>query len=484
MSTSRRAFLRQAGCALGGAALASTLTDFALVNALAAQDAALDAAADYRALVCIFLNGGSDGNNMIVPLDAEYDAYSSVRAASTLAIDRAALLGVNTPPRIPRPFGFHPNMPEMRDLFNLGRVAVQCNVGPLVEPLTRATYQNGSGKRPYQLFSHSDQVTQWQNAVSQTLGQAGWGGRIADRTGGLNGAATFPQLVSIAGVSVFMTGNNTRPLAISDARTSLSSVLPLTMTLGPGDGIFPFTSDQVAARRVAFDQLRAIDHDAMLVKASGDLTTSALQTSQALSVNPTINTIFPNSTNNFDNLTGLAAQLLQVAKIIKLRDTLGMKRQIFFCSIGGFDSHNNQRGAGANTQDSLLQQVSRAMKAFHDATVELGVENSVTTFTISDFGRTLQPAGSGAGVGSDHAWGNHQLMMGGAVRGGDFYGKFPTLALGGPDDADSRGRWIPTTSIEQYAATLATWYGLAATDVPLVFPFITRFSSPNLGFMF
>ncbi|HVF57209.1 MAG TPA: DUF1501 domain-containing protein [Pyrinomonadaceae bacterium] len=484
MSTTRRNFLRQGVCALGGVALASSLTDFALVNALAAQDAALDAATDYRALVCIFLNGGNDGNNMIVPLDAEYDAYSTVRAASTLAIDKAALLPANTPPRIPRPFGFHPNMPEVRDLFNLGKLGVQCNVGPLVEPLTKTTYQNGTGKRPYQLFSHSDQVTQWQNAVSNTLGQSGWGGRIGDRAAGLNGAATFPQLVSISGVSLFVTGVNTRPLAISDARTSLSSVLPLSMTQGAGDGLFPFLASDVAARRVAFDQMRALDQSAMLVKAGSDLTTSALQTSQALSVNPTINTIFPESTNNFDNLSTLSAQLLQVAKIIKLRDTLGMKRQIFFCSLGAFDTHNNQRGAGASSQDSLLRQVSRAMKAFYEATIELGVESNVTTFTISDFGRTLQPAGSGAQVGTDHAWGNHQLIMGGAVRGGDLYGTFPTLALRGPDDADTRGRWIPTTSIEQYAATLATWYGLSPTDVPLVFPLINRFSSPNLGFMF
>jgi uncharacterized protein (DUF1501 family) len=162
-----------------------------------------------------------------------------------------------------------------------------------------------------------------------------------------------------------------------------------------------------------------------------------------------------------------------------------MKRQIFFCQLGGFDSHSAQRTNGS--QDGLLTQVSQAMKAFYDATVELGVQNKVTSFTLSDFGRTLQPAGSGAGVvGSDHAWGNHHMVMGGLVAGNTIYGSYPTLRLGGPDDTDSsspRGRWIPTTSVEQYAATLATWYGLSTSDLPAVFPLIGRFPTANLGFI-
>jgi uncharacterized protein (DUF1501 family) len=253
------------------------------------------------------------------------------------------------------------------------------------------------------------------------------------------------------------------------------------LSLNNPPGASGYTAAQTTARRAAFDELRNLDFSTMLVKASRDTTEQAIQTSLSLNTNPTINTLFPPSTNNLTNLTTLGAQLLQVAKIIALRDTLGIKRQIFFCSLGGFDTHSGQ--TGANGQSALLAQVSQAMKAFYDATVELRIQDQVTTFTLSDFGRTLQPAGSGGAVGSDHGWGNHHFIMGGAVRGGDFYGRFPTLALGGPDDADSRGRWIPSTSVEQYAATLASWYGLPASDIPLVFPFIGRFPTPNLGFM-
>jgi uncharacterized protein (DUF1501 family) len=197
-----------------------------------------------------------------------------------------------------------------------------------------------------------------------------------------------------------------------------------------------------------------------------------VQTSQALSsANPPA-LVFPN--------TSIGRQLKQVANLISLRGTLNLNRQIFFCSLGGFDTHSIQ----LNTQATLLQQLSQALKAFYDATVTLGVEQQVTAFTLSDFGRTFQPAGSGAAqVGSDHGWGNHQLIMGGSVRGGDFYGKYPTLALGGPDDTDSRGRWIPTTSVDQYAATLAAWYGLSSSDIPVVFPFINRFATADLGFL-
>ena len=467
MSSTRRDFLRQTGCAiLGGTALAAGIESFSMVGALA-QEAA---ATDYKALVCIFLGGGNDGNNLIVPLDAEYGQYNSVRGAAGLALTQSSLLPIT--PLSGRPFGMHPSLPEMQSLFNQQKLSVVCNVGPLVEPLTRTTYRNGTGRRPYQLFSHSDQVNQWQTTSSEFVSQTGWGGRVADRAAMLNGTASFPQLISIAGISTFVVGGASRPLAISDSRTSLSQVLPLNNPPGASG----FSTGQNTARRTAFDALRRLDQGATLVKASNDTTESALAASEALaSANATLVTAFPDTT--------LGYQLEQVARLIKSRDLLNVKRQIFFVSLGGFDTHSNQRGAAGNTQDALLVQVSQAMRAFYDATVELGVQNNVTTFTLSDFGRTLQPAGSGAGVGSDHAWGNHHLVMGGAVRGGDFYGTFPTLALNGPDDAESRGRWIPTLSIEQYAATLAAWYGLSTADIPLVFPLIGRFNNPNLGFL-
>ena len=470
MGTSRRDFLRNGMCTLGGLALASRIQDFGLVHALTPQSAT-----DYKALVCIFLNGGNDGNNMIVPLDAEYTNYFNERNPAGLAIPQASLLPIN--PLSGRTFGLHPNMPEMRDLFNQGKMAVLCNNGPLVEPLTRVTYQNGTGKKPLQLFSHSDQVGLFQTSIADQTSQTGWGGRVADKTAVLNGVATFPQNISIAGINLILTGVNTRQLAVGDvgntaSPTSLSSLLPLTMT---------GSSSEVSSRRAAFDALRGMDLNLTLVKATSDTRTGTLQTSAALaSANATLTTPFPN--------TQLGRQLMQIARLIKVSTdptaVINMKRQIFFASRGGFDTHNNQRGGG---QDTLLLEVSQAMKAFYDATGELGLQDKVTTFTMSDFGRTFQPAGAGAAVGSDHAWGNHSLIVGGAVRGGTFYGTFPILARGGPDDTDGgsnpRGRWIPTTSVEQYAATLAAWYGLSPTDVPLVFPLIGRFSTPNLGFM-
>lgn len=472
MAITRRDFLRNSACAIGGAALASSIDTFSVVHALTPQ-----AAADYRALVCVFLNGGNDGNNMLVSLD-QYDGpagslvegYSNVRNPAGLAIAKASLLPIS--PVSGGSYGFHPNMPEMQALFNQGKLAVLCNSGPLVEPLTRTTYQNGTGKKPLQLFSHSDQVGLFQTAIANVVSQTGWGGRLADKTNGLNGSATFPSNISIAGINLLLSGVDTRQLAVADSGTSLANVLQLSMSGS--------TSEQ-ASRLVSFNELRTLDNNFKLVKAASDIRSSSIQTDNALSsVNPTLATVFPN--------TSLGRQLKQVALLIKAcTDPLvgiNMKRQIFFTQIGGFDTHSAEIGG----QGGLLTQVSQAINAFFLATGELGVQDKVTTFTMSDFGRTFQPAGTGVNaVGTDHAWGNHQLIAGGAVLGGTFYGTYPTLRLGGPDDTDGgsgpRGRWIPTTSVEQYAATLANWYGLAGADLPAVFPLISRFATSNLGFL-
>ena len=471
MSITRRDFLRSSACALGSVALASSIDTFGIVHALTPQ-----AASDYKALVCIFLNGGNDGNNMLVSLD-QYDGpagslvegYANVRSASGLAIAKASLLPIS--PASGGSYGFHPNMPEVQNLFNQGKLAVLCNNGPLVEPLTRTTYQNGTGKKPLQLFSHSDQVGLFQTSIANTVSQTGWAGRLADKTQALNGAATFPSNISIAGINLILTGVDTRQLAVADSGTSLANVLQLTMT---------GTDSERASRLASFNELGTLDNNFKLVKAASDIRASSIQTDNALSsVNPTLATVFPN--------TSLGRQLKQVALLIKAcTDPLAginMKRQIFFAQIGGFDTHSAEIGG----QGNLLTQLSQAISAFYAATVELGVQDNVTAFTMSDFGRTLQPAGSGVNaVGTDHAWGNHQLIVGGSVLGHTFYGTYPTLRLGGPDDTDGgsnpRGRWIPTTSVEQYAATLATWYGLSTADLSTVFPLIGRFSTANLGF--
>jgi uncharacterized protein (DUF1501 family) len=472
MAITRRDFLRSSACAVGSMALASSIDTFSVVHALTPQ-----AASDYKALVCVFLNGGNDGNNMFVSLD-QYNGpagslttgYSNVRSAAGLAIAQASLLPVS--PVSGGSYGFHPNMPEMQTLFNSGKLAVLCNNGPLVEPLTRTTYQNGTGKKPLQLFSHSDQVGLFQTAIADNVSQTGWGGRLADKTSGLNGSATFPSNISIAGINLLLSGVDTRQLAVADSGTSLANVLQLNAA--------PTTAEQTP-RFASFNELRTLDNNFKLVKAASDTRTSSMQTDDALSsVNPTLATVFPN--------TSLGRQLKQVALLIKACTDatagINMKRQIFFTQLGGFDTHSAEIGG----QGGLLTQVSQAISAFYAATVELGVQDKVTTFTMSDFGRTLQPAGTGVNaVGTDHAWGNHQLIVGGSVLGHTLYGTYPTLALGGPDDTDGgsnpRGRWIPTTSVEQYAATLATWYGLSSADLSAVFPLIGHFATPNLGFL-
>lgn len=466
MANTRRDFLRTSACALGGMALASSLETFGVVHALTPQ-----AAPDYRALVCVFLNGGNDGNNMFLDLN-QYSQYSTARNAAQLAIPQASFLSVA--PVSGGSFGFHPNMPEMQTLFNQGKLAVLCNIGPLVEPLTRTTYQNGTGKKPLQLFSHSDQVGLYQTAIANSVSQTGWGGRLADKTLGLNGAATFPSNVSIAGVNLYLTGVDTRQLAVADSNTSLANVLQLNNAPSA-------TASEISSRLASFNELRTFDTNFKLIKAASEIRSSSIQTDNALStVNPVLATVFPN--------TSLGRQLLQVARLIKASTDpaagINMKRQIFFVQIGGFDTHSAQ----LTGQGTLLQQVSQAINAFFNATVELGFQDKITLFTMSDFSRTLQPSGTGAAqVGSDHAWGNHQMIVGGAVQGHTLYGTYPNLTPGGPDDTDGgstpRGRWIPTTSIDQYAATLATWYGLSSADLPAVFPLIGHFSSPNLGFL-
>jgi uncharacterized protein (DUF1501 family) len=466
MAQTRRDFLRNTACALGSMALASSIENFGIIHAMTPQ-----VATDYRALVMVFLNGGNDGNNMFLDLN-QFNTYNTARFDAGLAIAQGSFLPVS--PATGGSFGFHPNMPEMQSLFSQGKLAMLCNNGPLVEPLTRTTYQNGTGKKPLQLFSHSDQVGLFQTSIANSVSQTGWGGRLADKTNGLNGGATFPSNVSIAGVNLYLTGVDTRQLAVADSNTALGNVL----VLNNGQGLS--TADN-NSRFTAFNQLRTFDNEFKLVKAASEIRSSAIQTDNALSsVNPTLATAFP--------VTSLGRQLKQVALLIKACTEasagINMKRQIFFTQIGGFDTHSAQIPG----QGGLLTQVSQAINAFYLATVELGLQDKVTLFTMSDFSRTMQPSGSGTtAVGSDHAWGNNHIIVGGSVLGNAIYGTYPNVTPGGPDDTDGgsspRGRWIPTTSVEQYAATLATWYGLSSADLAGVFPLIGRFATPNLGFL-
>ena len=495
MKRSRRKFLRDTACGLTAAAVVNSLDRLSLVNAMVNQQPAV--ASDYKALVCVFLSGGSDCNNMVIPYDNYTDplggstsGYDNVRTASGLAVPRTALSGTKITPANSGgvAYALHPNLspevvtpaqlPGLLGPWNQGKLAILCNYGSLRQPTTKAQYQSnvGGAFRPYQLFSHSDQVNQQMSSIVNTTGQTGWGGRIADNTGALNGATVLPMAMSVAGSNLFETGATTRQIAIGTG--SLANVLALSWS-GPSSAN-PFTNGS------SFRQLLGFDRGQTLIRGAEDTTSQALSADQTLNQpDPPIATTFPG--------TGLGNQLKQVAKFVYLntKGALGMHRQIFFCSLGGFDTHTNETSTdptqpnNAGGQGNLLTQFSQAARAFYDEMAAQGNANNVTLFTISDFGRTFQPSGSGAAsVGSDHAWGSHAFIMGGAVLGGTFYGAYPTLDMNGPDDdGGKRGRWIPTTSIDQYGATLAQWYGLPANLLTTVFPNLSKFPTQNLGFL-
>ena len=454
---SRRKFLLGAG-ALGATSALGTIEGMGLMRALA-ESAPVN---DYKALVCVFLNGGNDANNLVIPRDnTQYNLYSSARGGSTgLAIAQSQLIAIN-PTSLSAGYGLHPQFQPLKPVWDAGKMALLCNVGTLVEPLTKAEYTSSAKAKPEQLFSHSDQQLQWQAAISNDYSRTGWGGRLADVIGAMNGTNTLPMIASIAGSSLFTVGNTPKVVAIPSSGTF---------------GLSGFNTTAASqARLKALKDLLLLDSSNEFVREADDVFAQSIDASNVM--NPIISSTTTAITPLFTRLnTSIANQLRQVAKLIEARNTLGLKRQIFFVSLGGFDTHTGQIA----TQSNLFAQLAPALKAFYDATVQLGIANQVTTFTLSDFGRTLKQASGG---GSDHGWGNHQIIMGGAVKGGDFYGRFPDQTLGGPDDLSTNGRWIPTTSVDQYAATLASWLGVSASQLPLVVPNLGRFPTSNLGFL-
>jgi uncharacterized protein (DUF1501 family) len=504
MKESRRDFLKNSGCcALGMVTLATQMSYLGTISAIAQKtldaNAAPEGGSDYKALVCVFWSGGNDGNNMVIPNHndgsiSNYAAYFGARNTQGLAVSQASLVPITVPRLNSLTYGLHPQLGAgiagginngIAELFGQGKLAVVTNVGTLVRPLTKAQYSSNSFQKPYQLFSHSDQVTQAQTSVSNTQSFTGWGGRISDKLGALaippNPNGLVPMVTSIAGAQLFTAGQMTLPLAIADSATPLANVL------NPAGFTPPVTGSNLA-RLNAFNALRTQDLSSNYIAAASHVTDLAMQANSALASATDVNTAFPN--------TSIGRQLKQVARLIKDRFDLNINRQIFFVQLGGFDTHTNQIA----NQGSLFGQLSQALRSFWDELVFQGIQNSVTTFTLSDFCRTFNPAGSGGTVGTDHAWGNHMFVLGGSVAGGDFYGSlrpdgsgtyFPTLTLGGLDDTDSgtsaRGRWIPTTAVDQYAAVLARWFGLPQDSPTLnaVFPNLSNFPGTfsQLGFL-
>lgn len=449
MPSSRRSFVKAASLAAAGNALG--LRPFGMLNALAQSSGATSG---YKALVCVFLYGGNDANNTVIPFDTKgYTNYAGIRGPLTLA--QNTLLGLNSLPS----YALHPSMPEVAALINAGHASIVANVGTLIQPLTRTTYLAGAGN-PSNLFSHPDQQEEWQNAAQSGSTPTGWAGRIADALGAsYNQGATIPMITSVAGDTLFCNGAGTTPVAVSPGNLSGASCSE---------------SSSVCATRTASAQaMLNFSSGISLVQADDNITGNAYKYANSLAAAvksvSALKTVFPTA-------NGLAAQLQQIAQIIQVRSALGVDRQIFFCGIGNFDTHATQ----LTTQATLLGQISAAIGAFYNALVELGMQNNVTTFTMSDFARTFQPNSNN---GSDHGWGSHHFVVGGAVKGGQMFGTYPTLTLGGPDDSGTNGRWIPSTSSVQYASTLAQWFGVPTASLAGVFPTLSAFKVTNLGFM-
>ena len=475
----RRDFFRQAACAaVGTVSIATTIRDLRFINTAVAQQPLND----YKALVCIFLSGGNDCNNIIVPVGADYTPYAAAR--QNLALPQSSLLPITPINNDGRNYGLHPTLGEMQTLFQEGKMAMLFNVGPLVHPMTRAQYQAKSVPRPPQLFSHSDQVTHWQTSLPDQPPTSGWGGRIADllhpgQLDLINGVPTansakIALCTSLSGANTFEVGDT-----FAQYHVSTSGAVTVSGVTG--------------TRLDAFKAILDVSSVNLQRSAFAGVTKNAIETGDLLN-----NSIAGTAAANFFNIpfptTSLGNQLKMVARLIEAGPRpssgtppgLNMKRQIFFCSVGGYDTHTSQvQNNGATEADrvlgshtNLLNEVSEAVFAFTRAMEQIGRGNQVTAFTASDFGRTFPTNGQG----SDHGWGSHHFIVGGAVAGRKTYGTFPVLQVNGPDDT-STGRWIPRTAVDQYSATLAKWFGVSDSDMATVFPNIDHFAASNLGFM-
>lgn len=457
----RREFIGQASCAgVGTTALMSTLLTLRLANSLSAQTAGTTG--DYRALVCLFLSGGNDSFNMLVPTTSgEYEAYAKVRG--NLAIAKETLLGVSPSNLGGRTLGIHPSMTEVRDLFTSGRLAFVSNVGSLIRPMSLADYKAGR-YLPLSLYSHADQIKQWQTCIPDQRTAIGWGGRAADIIKSLNSPSLVSMNISLAGQSVFLTGQQAFTYAVgSSGATALTGYSPTTAT--------NLTSVRSRGVESVVDQKYRNLLEQTYADSTRDAIDSYYEFSSAIGTSA-LSTPVPSGNS-------LASSLAMVARIIAANTKFGARRQIFFVQLGGWDHHDEV----INNQLTMLRTVSQAVGFFSSALNEINQANNVTLFTASDFGRTLTSNGNG----SDHAWGGNHLVMGGAVRGGQVYGDaaagyYPDLQKLSTIDT-GQGRLIPGVAVDEYARDLLSWFGVGNGDMDYVLPgFSGRFGGrPTLG---
>ena len=462
---SRRAFLRRSSqlAAMGAA------SSYAMGLAGISEAAAFSTVQDYKALVCVFLYGGNDHGNTLIPFDAtNYARYSAIRGGDGIdegggiALPREAL--ANTVLTTPddqeltdnQTYALAPTMSRLKARFDEGVMAPLLNVGPLEAPMTRAQYDARSVPRPAKLFSHNDQQSTWQSSRAEGA-PSGWGGRISDLAQTANSNAMFTA-INATGNAVFLSGQTAVPYKVSSNGATLFR---------------PLRSGRLYRSSTAADALNTI-----LRTGTGNILAAdhALMNDRSIQYGPFVSDALQQSsvTTDFGVDNRLASQLSVVASLIAARGNLGVKRQVFMVSMGGFDNHDGLIGQ----HEGLLAQVDFALDAFYRATVELGIADKVTTFTASDFGRTLTSNGDG----SDHGWGGHHFIMGGAVQGGRFYGRAPEVSVDGNDQV-GRGRLLPSVSVDEYSATLAQWFGVAASELESIAPNIGRFQSPDLGFL-
>lgn len=443
----RRTFLAHS-CGLATVTAASSILQLGLARSVAAQGAG-----DYRALVCILLAGGNDSFNMLVPDDSDqYGQYQSVR--SDLALPRDALLPLAGTADSGRRFALHPGMTGLQQLFAEGDAAMLCNVGTLLEPFDAQALAAGTAAAPLGLFSHSDQIQQWQTAISDQRSAQGWGGRMADLLQGPNPSNGISMNISLSGNNIFQSGSTVAEYSVTpqgDGAIGLN---------GYNDG-----SNVGELRRQFIDSLLGARPGHLLRGEYRDRLAGSIEAQQyfvqAMQSAAPLATVFAEDP--------LSTSLRQIARIISVREQIGAPRQVFFVTVGGWDHHDEL----LNNQAAMLPAVSNALLSFRNALRELGVARQVTTFTTSDFGRTLTSNGRG----SDHGWGGHHIVMGGAVNGGRFYGTYPEIYPGSPLDV-GRGIYAPTTAVEEYFAELALWFGVPASDLDTVLPNVARFYDP------
>lgn len=460
---SRRDFVGTMSCAaIGSTTFFSTLFNLQSMSASSIANANhLDSSDEYRALVCIMLGGGNDSFNMLAPTDSShYNEYAATR--SNLALAQNDILNLNPLTYNEKELGLHPAMPEMKALFDQGKLAVVCNVGTLVQPTSKSDYLNGTGL-PFGLFSHADQDKQWQTSVPQTNSPTGWAGRLADLVQSANTNQDISMNISLSGKNIFQLGQQSAEYAILPTGNG-------SIGIQGYDGTSAFNQIRTGAVKSLMEQ----QYQDIFKETYAGVIEASQNTHELFSAavgNSTLNTSFSNSE--------LSQSLKMVARTMKVREELGAKRQTFFVRFDGWDHHDEL----TNNHNQMLGILSKAMSEFQSAMAELNLEDCVTTFTSSDFGRTLTSNGNG----TDHAWGGNVMVMGSKVNGNDIYGSYPSLALNGNLEIGG-GVLIPQVSTDEYFAELALWYGVPKSDLVMLFPNIGNFyntmsSAPPLGFM-